>query len=167
MHTWSLSNILDFYFGTGMHAINEKVKPPVPVTPIAYTGPELYSSGTVLNYLQTVETWGLGLLTADVLTMAGGGHAFGVLGEGIDTSLGAKLAAEDSSSCSASYFVVSVVPLAAQPGSKTFSATVGTYEWGYDFEQPTTPSAATALVERLNLPAGVSDWCWGYYGDAY
>ena len=27
---WSLGNILDWYFGTGMHAINEKVKPPVP-----------------------------------------------------------------------------------------------------------------------------------------
>lgn len=99
--------------------------------------------------------------------MAGGGHAFGVLGEGTDTSLGAKLAAEDSSSCSASYFVVSVVPKAAGDGSESFSATVGTYEWGYDFDTPTTPTAATALVERLPLPDGVATWCWGYSGDSY
>lgn len=97
--------------------------------------------------------------------MAGGGHAFGVLGEGTDTSLGAKFAAEDSSSCSASYFVVSVVPKAAGTGALSFAATVGTYEWGYDLDTPTAPSNATALVARLALPDGVNNWAWGYYGD--
>lgn len=52
-YTWGLSNILDFYFRTGLFAVNEKVMPPVPVTPLAYSGPQLYDSSysTTLDYL--------------------------------------------------------------------------------------------------------------------
>lgn len=53
------------------------------MTPNAYTGPEWYDADTdadVLNKLQEVETWGLGYLTADVLSVDGGGKIFGVLG---------------------------------------------------------------------------------------
>ena len=159
-----------------MFRIPQKVKPPVPITPLAYTGPELYDSGThstVLGYIQQVETWGLGKLTTDTLKMAGAGygwgagHIFGVLGQGTNMTMGAKYTAEDSSACSASYYIVSVIPKTAQPGTSGFEAVGSSNEWLYHFEAPATPSPATAMVERQALPTEMTDWMFGYYDDKY
>ena len=59
-----------------------------------------------------VET-NLGQLSTDVLEITEGGKIFGVLGQGSDTSLGAKFKEEDPDNCSPSYFIVSVIPLVA------------------------------------------------------
>jgi hypothetical protein len=45
------------------------------------TRPDEYS-GPVIDDLTKIHEYGLGLLTADVLTVAAGGKSFGTLGEG-------------------------------------------------------------------------------------
>jgi hypothetical protein len=93
------------------------------------------------------------------------------LGQGEDPSLSAKFTAEaeDSSNCSPSYFVVTIIPVESQSVSGNdwdFTATVGSYDWGFNFDSPTIPTAATALEVRLDLPLALTDWMFGYYGDA-
>lgn len=52
--TFGMQNILSWTFGTGYYSVEEKVRPSVPITPSAYTGPEIYDStthSTTLGYL--------------------------------------------------------------------------------------------------------------------
>ena len=90
----------------------------------------------------------MGLLTADVLTVAAGGKSFGALGQGnlkttagVDiastvTTYGSKFKKEVEGACDASYQVVTVIPKTSQSGSKTFTATFGSYAWRYNLEAP-------------------------------
>jgi hypothetical protein len=111
----------------------------------------LYSAtaNTTVGYLDNLFTYGMGLLTADVLTVAAGGKSFGALGEGnlktnagVDiastvTTYGSKFAKEVTGACDASYQILTVIPKSSQPGSKTFTATFGSYDWKYNFVAPT------------------------------
>jgi len=95
----------------------------------------------------------MGLLTADVLTVAAGGKSFGALGEGnlktnagVDisstvTTYGSKFKKEVSGACDASYQILTVIPKSSQSGTKTFTATFGSYTWKYNLEPPTTSIA--------------------------
>lgn len=49
---FGLTTVLSWYFGSGLHAIQQKLKPPVPQVPPAYDGPTLHTSGSTLNKLQ-------------------------------------------------------------------------------------------------------------------
>jgi hypothetical protein len=89
----------------------------------------------------------MGLLTADVLSVAAGGKSFGALGQGnlktlagveipnTVTSYGSKFKKEDSSSCDASYQIITVIPKSTQ-SSLSFTATFGSYAWKHTFEEP-------------------------------
>ena len=89
----------------------------------------------------------MGVLTADVLTVAAGGKSFGALGQGnlkdsagvelsnTVTTYGSKLAKENTDSCDASYQVVTVIPKATET-TKSFTSTFGSNAWKYNFEVP-------------------------------
>jgi hypothetical protein len=120
--------------------------------PSPYSGSKYDSSVTAstVGYLQQLYSFGMGLLTADVLTVAGGGKSFGALGEGnlktnagVDisntiTTYGSKFNKEVSGACDASYQILTVIPKSSQSGSKTFTATFGSFAWKYNFDVPTT-----------------------------
>jgi hypothetical protein len=152
---WGLDTALTWYFGTGLFGIQETMKPPVPVLPNAYTGPSMYSgSGTTLNFLQREETWGLGLLTADVIPSSfPTGKIFGVLGSGEDMTLGAKFAKELPGSCTTSTQIVTLIPKADCGASCTKNTNIiaSSNDWGFHLTAPTTPSAATAFETKKEL----------------
>jgi hypothetical protein len=52
------------------------------------------------------------------------------------TTYGSKLYREDPNNCDPSYMVLTVIPKSAQPGTKTFKANFGTYDWKYNLEAP-------------------------------
>jgi hypothetical protein len=99
----------------------------------------------------------MGLFTADVLTVAGGGKSFGTLGEGnlktnagadisgTVTTYGSKFRKEVAGACDASYQILTVIPKSSNTGSKTFTATFGSYAWKYNMEKP-----ITSIVLRNN-----------------
>lgn len=111
--------MLDWVLGTNKFAYQYTVPFPSawPKSPSEYTGPRYIATvdSDSQNYIQTIETFGLGLLTADILTVAGGGKSFGALGQGnlktnagVDipntvTTYGSKIRKENSTACDASY----------------------------------------------------------------
>ena len=144
-------SLLDEIFENGYYG--EKFLIPYPETyptfPTPYSGPR-YDSGTTLpaeNYIEKIEDFGMGVLTADVLTVAAGGKSFGALGQGnlkdsagveiasTVTTYGSKLAKENTDSCDASYQVVTVIPKASET-TKSFTSTFGSYAWKYNFGMP-------------------------------
>ena len=107
----------------------------------------------------------MGLLTADVLTVAAGGKSFGALGQGnlkttagVDiastvTTYGSKFKKEVEGACDASYQVVTVIPKTSQSGSKTFTATFGSYAWRYNLEAPVPSVTLRSNYTRANAPS--------------
>ena len=121
------------------------------------TKPDDYS-GPIIDDLTEIHDFGLGLLTADVLTIAAGGKSFGTLGEGnlkdIDgneipdtvTSYSSKFRRYDPDNCDPSYMVLTVIPKGDQPGTLSFTANFGEYDWKYHLD---TPAPQEALVTNF------------------
>lgn len=83
-------------------------------------------------------------------------------------TLGAKFSKEVSGSCSPSYQILTVIPKVDCGAScaKVVKVTASSNEWGFNFEPPTIPPEATAIESKTALPAEMTKWMWGYYGDA-
>ena len=109
----------------------------------------------------------MGLLTADTLSIAAGGKSFGALGEGnlknsageeipsTVTTYGSRLTKEDPKNvCEASFQIITVIPKSSE-SSKTFTASFGSYDWKYHFEEPkTSVELNTYMVDKSAFKGG-------------